>query len=206
MLPAVDVGKSVSRVGGKAQLAAFRSVAGDLKLAYSQFEELESFARFGARLDDDARKTMAHGRRIRGSLKQPEFSPISVPAQIAILLAISAELFDEIPLNRIDEAERAVQQAAEAMPDDLRERLFTADTLKAEDREAITEIARQALGTFFSGGKEEALPAESEAGEPLSEPEEPADPQLAHEAEKNGVSAAAESTKKKSPGPGKKKS
>jgi F-type H+-transporting ATPase subunit alpha len=86
-------------------------------------------------------------------LKQPEFSPISVPAQIAILLAISAELFDEIPLNRIDEAERAVQQAAEAMPDDLRERLFTADTLKAEDREAITEIARQALGTFFSGGR-----------------------------------------------------
>ncbi len=87
--------------------------------------ELESFARFGARLDDDTRKTMAHGRRIRGSLKQPEFSPISVPAQIAILLAISAELFDEIPLNRIDEAERAVQQAAEAMPDDLREHGFS---------------------------------------------------------------------------------
>lgn len=172
VLPAVDVGKSVSRVGGKAQLAAFRSVAGDLKLAYSQFEELESFARFGARLDEETQKTLAHGRRIRGSLKQPEFSPISVPAQIAILLAISAELFDEIPLNRIDEAERAVQQAAEAMPDDLRERLFTADTLTDEDREAITEIARQALGGLLS---EEGTPAEPE--EPIEpiEPEEPED-------------------------------
>ena len=194
VLPAVDVGKSVSRVGGKAQLAAFRSVAGDLKLAYSQFEELESFARFGARLDEDTRKIMAHGRRIRGSLKQPEFSPISVPAQIAILLAISAELFDEIPLNRIDEAERAVQQATETMPDDLRERLFTADTLKAEDREAITEIARQALMKFFSDEKEKTLPAEGAAGEPLFEPEEPEDLKFSQEAEKSEVSAAAEHT------------
>jgi F-type H+/Na+-transporting ATPase subunit alpha len=56
VLPAVDVGKSVSRVGGKAQRAAYRAVARDLKLAYAQFEELETFARFGARLDEDARK------------------------------------------------------------------------------------------------------------------------------------------------------
>ncbi|GAB1427806.1 alternate F1F0 ATPase, F1 subunit alpha [Aminivibrio sp.] len=167
VLPAVDVGKSVSRVGGKAQLAAFRSVAGDLKLAYSQFEELESFARFGARFDEDTQKTLVHGRRIRGSLKQPEFSPISVPAQIAILLAISAELFDEIPLNRIDEAERAVQQAAEAMPDDLRERLFTGDTLADEDREAITEIARKALGGLTSAEGTPAEPEEPEDSDPL---------------------------------------
>ena len=178
VLPAVDVGKSVSRVGGKAQLAAFRAVAGDLKLAYSQFEELESFARFGARLDEDTQKTLAHGRRIRGSLKQPEFSPISVPAQIAILLAISAELFDSIPLNKIDEAERAVQQAAEAMSEDMKERLFTEDTLKEEDREAITVIARQALESFFSEEEEEeALPggAADEEGdtEKVEETEEP---------------------------------
>ena len=83
VLPAVDVGKSVSRVGGKAQRAAYRAVAGDLKLAYAQFEELETFARFGARLDDDTRKIIEHGRRIRACLKQPEFAPVSVPAQIA---------------------------------------------------------------------------------------------------------------------------
>ena len=74
VLPAVDVGKSVSRVGGKAQRAAYRAVAGDLKLAYAQFEELETFARFGARLDEDTRKIIEHGRRIRACLKQPEFA------------------------------------------------------------------------------------------------------------------------------------
>ena len=69
VLPAVDVGKSVSRVGGKAQRAAYRAVAGDLKLAYAQFEELETFARFGARLDESTRKIIEHGRRIRACLK-----------------------------------------------------------------------------------------------------------------------------------------
>src|SRR5476651_2355512 len=90
ILPAVDVGKSVSRVGGEAQRAAYRSIAGDLKLAYSQFEELETFARFGTRLDEGTRHSIEHGRRIRACLKQPEFAPVSVPAQIVILLALSA--------------------------------------------------------------------------------------------------------------------
>ena len=72
VLPAVDVGKSVSRVGGKAQRAAYRAVAGDLKLAYAQFSELESFAKFGTRLDDHTRKIIEHGQRIRAVLIQPE--------------------------------------------------------------------------------------------------------------------------------------
>ena len=104
VLPAVDVGKSVSRVGGKAQRAAYRAVAGDLKLAYAQFEELETFARFGARLDEDTRKIIEHGRRIRACLKQPEFAPVSVPAQIAVLLALTAELFDPVPLDQMTDA------------------------------------------------------------------------------------------------------
>ncbi|HZQ48025.1 MAG TPA: alternate F1F0 ATPase, F1 subunit alpha, partial [Verrucomicrobiae bacterium] len=97
VLPAVDVGKSVSRVGGKAQLAAYRVVAGDLKLAYAQFEELENFARFGTRLDESTRKTIEHGRRIRACLRQPQYEPIPVPEQIAVLLALSRGLFDSIP-------------------------------------------------------------------------------------------------------------
>ena len=92
---------SVSRVGGKAQLAAYRAVAGDLKLAYAQFEELESFDRFGARLDDATRITIGHGRRIRACLRQPEFSPVSVPAQITVLLALAAGLFDRVPLDQM---------------------------------------------------------------------------------------------------------
>lgn len=149
VLPAVDVGKSVSRVGGKAQRAAYRAVAGDLKLAYAQFEELETFARFGARLDEDTRKIIEHGRRIRACLKQPEFAPLPVSAQIAVLLALTAGLFDDVPLDRMTEAEQAVRGAAAEVPAEVRERLATGDKLSDEDREAILEIARPALAPFL---------------------------------------------------------
>ena len=148
VLPAVDVGQSVSRVGGKAQRAAYRAVAGDLKLAYSQFEERESFARFGARLDDEARHIIEHGRRIRACLKQPEFAPVSVPAQIAVLLALTADLFDDVPLAQMKEAEEAVRRAAAEIPAEVTERLESSDKLSDEDREAIIDIARKALVEF----------------------------------------------------------
>jgi F-type H+/Na+-transporting ATPase subunit alpha len=148
VLPAVDVGKSVSRVGGAAQRAAYRAVAGDLKLAYAQFEELETFARFGARLDDDTRKIIEHGRRIRACLKQPEFSPVSVPAQITVLLALTANLFDPITLEQMTDAARAVQTAAEKISADVNARLETATKLSDEDKKTIVEIARNALATF----------------------------------------------------------
>jgi F-type H+/Na+-transporting ATPase subunit alpha len=148
VLPAVDVGKSVSRVGGKAQRAAYRAVAGDLKLAYAQFEELETFARFGARLDDDTRKIIEHGRRIRACLKQSELAPVAVPAQIAILLALTAELFDPVPLDRMKDAEHAVHEAAAKLPAEICARFETSEKLSDEDREAIIETARQALMPF----------------------------------------------------------
>jgi F-type H+-transporting ATPase subunit alpha len=148
VLPAVDVGKSVSRVGGAAQRAAYRAVAGDLKLAYAQFEELETFARFGARLDDDTRKIIEHGRRIRACLKQPEFSPVSVPAQITVLLALTANLFDPVPLEKMTEAAHAVQSAAEKIPAEVNARLDTAAKLSDEDKKIIVEIARNALAPF----------------------------------------------------------
>lgn len=148
VLPAVDVGKSVSRVGGKAQRAAYRGIAGDLKLAYAQFEELESFARFGARLDEDTRQSIEHGRRIRACLKQPEASAVSVPAQIAILLALSDGLFDSVPLDRMTEAEQAVQAAATDIPVEVVERLQTAKKLSDEDRKAFIDIARRVLTPF----------------------------------------------------------
>jgi len=148
VLPAVDVGKSVSRVGGKAQWAVYRAVAGDLKLAYAQFEELETFARFGARLDDDTRKIIAHGRRIRACLKQSEFAPVSVAAQITILLALTADLFDPVPLDQMTPAQKAVREAATHISPDVGARFETADKLSDDDRTAIIEIARQALVSF----------------------------------------------------------
>jgi F-type H+-transporting ATPase subunit alpha len=148
VLPAVDVGKSVSRVGGKAQRAAYRAVAGDLKLAYAQFEELETFARFGARLDEDTRKIIEHGRRIRACLKQQELTPVSVPAQITVLLALTAGLFDTVLLDKMADAENAVLDAAAKIPAEVSARLETADKLSDEDRKAIIEIARQAVTSF----------------------------------------------------------
>ena len=147
VLPAVDVSKSVSRVGGKAQRAAYRAVAGDLKLAYAQFEELETFARFGARLDEDTRKIIEHGRRIRACLKQPEFAPVSVPAQIAILLALTETLFDPVPIGKMTDAEQAVSGAAADIPNEVTARLATAEQLSEKDRATIVQIARNALAS-----------------------------------------------------------
>jgi F-type H+-transporting ATPase subunit alpha len=83
VLPAVDVGKSVSRVGGKTQLPAYRAVAGDLRLSYSQFEELEVFSRFGTRLDERTQSILARGRAVREALKQPQYAPLPAADQIA---------------------------------------------------------------------------------------------------------------------------
>ncbi|MEO6381444.1 MAG: alternate F1F0 ATPase, F1 subunit alpha [Nitrobacter sp.] len=156
VLPAVDVGKSVSRVGGKAQRAVYRAVAGDLKLAYAQFEELETFARFGAHLDEDTRKIIEHGRRIRACLKQAEFAPVSVPAQITVLLALTAELFDRVALGQMTDAEVAVQKAAVNIPAEVCARFESANKLSDEDRNTVIEIARQALAPFHPKPKPKA--------------------------------------------------
>ncbi|WP_146449090.1 alternate F1F0 ATPase, F1 subunit alpha [Bythopirellula polymerisocia] len=148
VLPAVNVGKSVSRVGGKAQRAAYRAVAGDLKLAYAQFEELETFSRFGASLDENTRKVIEHGRRIRACLKQPEFTPVSVPAQITVLLALTAGLFDDVQLDQMTDAELGVRKAAADLPASLRDRLDSTQELSDEDRETMVQIARKALARF----------------------------------------------------------
>jgi F-type H+-transporting ATPase subunit alpha len=165
VLPAVDVGKSVSRVGGKAQRAAYRAVAGDLKLAYAQFEELETFARFGARLDENTRQTIEHGRRIRACLKQGEAAPVSAPAQIAVLLALTSDLFDAVPLDRMTAAEHAVQEAAAHIPAEVRDRFETAEKLSDEDRKAIVEIARQALIPFQPTAEPKGAGAPSPKGD-----------------------------------------
>ncbi|MGB7629701.1 MAG: alternate F1F0 ATPase, F1 subunit alpha [Candidatus Deferrimicrobium sp.] len=174
VLPAVDVGKSVSRVGGKAQRAAYRAVAGDLKLAYAQFEELETFSRFGAHLEEDTRKIIEHGRRIRACLNQPEFAPVSVPAQITVLLALTAGLFDRVPLDQMTDAEHALHEAAAEIPTEVRERLETAEKLSDEDRETIIRIAGKSLARFQPKPGPESKPeAQKEAKpKPKSEPEE----------------------------------
>jgi F-type H+-transporting ATPase subunit alpha len=148
VLPAVDVGKSVSRVGGEAQRAAYREIAGNLKLAYSQFEELETFAKFGTRLDESTRKIIDHGQRIRAGLKQPESQPVSLAEQIAVLLALTVGLFDPIPLEKITAAEESLRKAASELPADVGERFTSAEKLSDADRKAVLDAATRALAPF----------------------------------------------------------
>jgi len=149
VMPAVDVGKSVSRVGGAAQRSAYRAVAGSIKLAYAQFEELEAFAKFGTRLDQATRQSIEHGRRIRACLKQSESQPVSLPQQITVLLALTDGQFDRIPLDKMNEAEQALRKAAAEMPADVIERLSGADKQSDADRTSVLEVASLALAPFL---------------------------------------------------------
>jgi F-type H+-transporting ATPase subunit alpha len=145
VLPPVDVGRSVSRVGGKTQLPAYRAVAGDLRLSYSQFEELESFARFGVQLDEETRRRLERGRRVREVLKQPQYRPIPVPEQIAVLVAVTAGVFDRLQLEEIGKAKRAVRRAcAEKLPE-LFDKILSGEKLEQPDLDRIADTARNAM-------------------------------------------------------------
>ncbi|MDP4268623.1 MAG: alternate F1F0 ATPase, F1 subunit alpha [Bacteroidota bacterium] len=148
ILPAVDVGKSVSRVGGKAQLPAYRTVTGSLKLAYSQFEELENYARFGTRLDDNTKRIIEHGKRIRTWLKQPELHPLSVAEQIVVLLALTEGHFDSISIEEMKHAETALLEACSQLPAELLDSIYTGTTFSDEDRGFILEFAGKILESF----------------------------------------------------------
>lgn len=115
ILPAVDVGRSVSRVGGKAQRHDYRKVASSLKLAYAQFEELENFARFGTRLDDITRHQLERGKRIRACLQQEEHQLVPIDAQIALLQALISGKFDAIALRDIPAAEQTLYDELAAL-------------------------------------------------------------------------------------------
>ena len=100
---------------------------------------------FGTRLDDHTRKVINHGQRIRACLKQPELDPVSSQAQIAILLALTAGLFDAVPLDRMRDAEKAVREAAARIPPEVISRFDTAANLSESDRATVIERARRAL-------------------------------------------------------------
>lgn len=145
LLPAVDVGKSVSRVGGKTQLPAYRAVAGDLRLSYAQFEELEAFSRFGTRLDETTRQTIERGRRVREVLKQPQYQPIPAVEQIAVLLAVVEGVFDLLLPSDIAAAERAVYRAVVARLPAVCQRIQAGERLGESDRNAVLRIASEAI-------------------------------------------------------------
>lgn len=160
ILPAVDVGRSVSRVGGKTQLPAYRAVAGDLRLTYSQFEELEKFARFSSQLDDDTRETLERGERIRQTLKQPQYQPLEVPQQIASLLAVTSGVFDDVAPDDISQAEQSVHEAMVDELPELSEKSLSGEKLTDKDVETIANTMKDAVTQFTEGQKSATSEAE----------------------------------------------
>ncbi len=144
LLPAVDITRSVSRVGGKAQLPAYRAVVGDLRLAYAQFTELETFARFGTRLDEPTRQLLNRGRRVRAVLKQGQSAPRTAVEQVMVLHAVNCGLFDEIDEEQMAEAE---QQVCAALPQvgSIGEKIQQGEKLSETDLAAMRTAAAQAL-------------------------------------------------------------
>jgi F-type H+-transporting ATPase subunit alpha len=147
VLPAVGVGKSVSRVGDKAQLAAYQSIS-KLKLEFAQFEELESFARFGTRLDEDTRKTIEHGKRIRESLRQDELQQLTAIEQIFILLSLKNGLLDNVAIEKIKDAENALLSNISTIPDEIQKTIISNKKLSDDDIKSVLKIATDLLAPF----------------------------------------------------------
>ncbi len=143
--PAVDLGVSVSRVGGKAQARAFRDVAGNLRVTLSQFEELEEFAGFGTRLDDDTRKRLVRGAAVRAALRQPERDPMSGDEQLAVLLSAMDGVFDGMTEARIATAMDAVRAVVRRDDDETGEIIRSDHRLDDNDRARIVDAARSAV-------------------------------------------------------------
>ncbi len=149
VLPAVDIGISVSRVGGKAQYPVYRAVSSEVKLLYSQFEELEMFSRFGTRLDESTRRVIEHGRRIRHCLKQGAEDLLDVFQQVLILFSLTRGLLDKVPEKSLDEAEKALRGAAGKFPAELAMRITGREPLSRADEQALQAIAEETLRGFF---------------------------------------------------------
>jgi F-type H+-transporting ATPase subunit alpha len=117
--PAVDVGLSVSRVGGDAQIKAMKKVAGTLKLDLAQFRELEAFSKFGSDLDKETQKQLNRGSILMELLKQKQYSPVSVEKQVALIYAGTKGHLDEIPKNKLSEFEEKFYDFLDASCPDL---------------------------------------------------------------------------------------
>ena len=149
--PAVNVGKSVSRVGGKTQSHALRQVSESLRLEYAQFVELELFTRFGAVADERSRKVVEHGRRIRAVLAQPRYQPLRLEQEVALLVALGGGILDGLPLERVGAFREAYLAAAQARCGAALTAIG-AGTLGEPERAALLEVARAEAALLTGGG------------------------------------------------------
>ena len=141
IMPAINPGISVSRVGGAAQLKAMKKVSGELKLLYAQYRELQAFSQFGSDLDEDTKKRLALGERIVEVLKQKKNAPVRVGCQVAIVYAVINGYLNDVPVNKVADYEERLFELLEVKYSGLLER-FESNYCDDED----IEMLKKALG------------------------------------------------------------
>jgi F-type H+/Na+-transporting ATPase subunit alpha len=146
--PAVDVGTSVSRVGGKTQARALREAAQTLRLDYAQFLELETFTRFGGMPDGRVRDQLTRGARIRAILDQPQHAPLRLADEVALVLAVQAGLLDALPLPVVGEFRRGLRDAIDRGAADIVRLIQETGELDDERKRALREVLREYVRTL----------------------------------------------------------
>ncbi len=151
--PAVNVGMSVSRVGGKTQAKAIHAIANRLKLDYAQFLELEAFTRFGAMTDERTKSRIEHGRRIRAILAQDEYDPLPLPLQVALLLAVSERKLDSLPLSALPALKAALRKRLPQDVPGVVHRISETGALTGEDHDALLHVLEVCVAELSPQGE-----------------------------------------------------
>src|SRR5688500_2246666 len=145
--PAINVGISVSRVGGNAQIKSMKKVSGTLKLDQAQFRELEAFAKFGSDLDAATKLAIDRGRRNQEVLKQPQYSPVPVEQQVATVYASTKGLLDKVPVEKVKEFESDFLLVLKAQHRKVLDN-FRTGKMEDQDVELIKKIAQEVAGNL----------------------------------------------------------
>ena len=146
--PAINVGISVSRVGGNAQIKAMKKVSGSLKLLYSQYRELQSFAQFGSDLDADTKARLSLGERIVAVLKQTNNAPVEVEHQVCILYAVTNGYLNEVAVDRIAEFELQLRELMNNRYDTVLQSIKTSGKLEESAEESLKAALNELLVQF----------------------------------------------------------
>ncbi|RTJ49777.1 F0F1 ATP synthase subunit alpha [Campylobacter jejuni] len=141
--PAINVGLSVSRVGGAAQIKATKQVSGTLRLDLAQYRELQAFAQFASDLDEASRKQLERGQRMVELLKQPPYSPLSIEKQVVLIFAGTKGFLDDIAVSRIKEFEDGIYPFIEAKHPDIFEQIRSKKALDSDLEEKLTKAINE---------------------------------------------------------------
>ena len=149
VMPAVNPGISVSRVGGNAQIKAMKKVAGSLKLIYSQYRELQSFAQFGSDLDADTKARLSQGERVVEILKQGRSAPIDVEKQVCIIYAVTHDYLAEVPVEKVSVYEQELYAYLDAQHADILDTIRTTGKFEKDTEEKLASALKQFTQDFL---------------------------------------------------------